>query len=143
MVVPLHFRDYVMNAGLSRVAMRRVGRPFQGRRREEARRQARIDRAGAGKAEQVRFTISVEKYSREWSLIEPQENRSEFIRECVREYPTLSKQVRELKRENVESEAQVVFLRQFKREALEELDRLRTILREHSICSGHPSEVRN
>jgi len=113
--------------------MKRVGRPFQGRRREEARRQARIDRAAAGKAEQVRFTISVEKYSREWSLIEPQVNRSEFIRECVREYPTLSKQVRELKRENVESQADIVFLRQFKREALEELDRLRTILREHSV----------
>ena len=122
-----------MNAGLARTVMGRVGRPFQGRRREQARRQARIDRAAAGKAEQVRFTISVEKYSREWSLIEPQANRSEFIRECVREYPTLSKQVRELTRENVESEAQVVFLRQFKREALEELDRLRTILREHSI----------
>lgn len=113
--------------------MGRVGRPFQGRRREEARRQARIDRAAAGKAEQVRFTISTEKYSREWSLIEPQENRSEFIRMCVREYPTLSKQVRELTWENAESEAQMVFLRQFKREALEELERLRTILRDHSI----------
>ena len=122
-----------MNAVSSRVVMGRVGRPFQGRRREEARRQARIDRAAAGKAEQVRFTISTEKYSREWSLIEPQENRSEFIRMCVREYPTLSKQVRELTWENAESEAQMVFLRQFKREALEELERLRTILRDHSI----------
>jgi len=122
-----------MNAGLPRTAMGRVGRPFQGRRREEARRQARIDRAAAGKAEQVRFTISVEKYSREWSLIEPQENRSEFIRECVRKYPTLSKQVREFKAENDILEAQVEQLIEAHVKAMVERDRLRKILEDHSV----------
>jgi len=122
-----------MNDVLSPVAMGRVGRPFQGRRREEARRQARIDRAAAGKAEQVRFTISTEKYSREWSLIEPQSNRSEFIRMCVREYPTLSKQVREFKAENDLLEAQVEQLIEAHVKAMVERDRLRKILEEHSV----------
>ena len=109
--------------------MRRVGRPFQGRRREEDRRKARIDRARAGKAEQVRFTISVEKYSREWSLIEPNANRSEFIRECVRKYPTLSKQVREL-------QAEIALCRsrdEERRAAILEVNRLHHLLEEHSV----------
>ena len=109
--------------------MERVGRPFQGRRREEDRRQARINRERAGKAQQVRFTISVEKYSREWSLIDPHDNRSEFIRECVRKYPTLSKQVRELK-------AEIAVCRsrdEERRAAIAEVNRLHYLLETHSV----------
>ena len=109
--------------------MGRVGRPFQGRRREEARRQARIDRAKAGRKDQVRFTISVEKHSREWSLIEPQKNRSEFIRECVRNYPTLLRQVAKLEDEKRWSETQAIY----RREAVAECVRLRNLLEQHSI----------
>lgn len=113
--------------------MGRVGRPFEGRRREEARRQARIDRAKAGKAEQVRFTISVEKYSREWSLIEPHRNRSEFVRECVREYPDLNRRVIELKLDKDISEADYKLLRTRYTDALTEIARLNDLLKEHSI----------
>ena len=122
-----------MNSGLPLMAMGRVGRPFQGRRREEARRQARIDRARAGKAEQVRYTISVEKYSREWSLIEPHSNKSKHIRECVREYPTLLREVARLKAENALCEEDKILQRSLKREAMDEVIRLRSILESHSI----------
>ena len=118
-----------MNSGLAVEAMGRVGRPYQGRRREEARRQARIDRAKAGRKDQVRFTISVEKHSREWSLIEPQKNRSEFIRECVRNYPTLLRQVAKLEDEKRWSETQAIY----RREAVAECVRLRNLLEQHSI----------
>ena len=118
-----------MNSGLREKGMGRVGRPFQGRRREEARRQARHDRARAGKKEQVRFTISVEKYSTEWSLIEPQKNRSEFIRECVRKYPTFSRRLAELQREL----ALCRVMQKERRAAVNEVCRLRDILEQHSI----------
>jgi hypothetical protein len=87
-------RDYVKSNISSPTAMGRVGRPFEGRKREAGRRQARIDKKTAGPKEQIRYTINVRKNSREWQLLNPQENRSEFIRECVREYPTLLRQVR-------------------------------------------------
>ena len=118
-----------MNSGLREKGMGRGGRPFQGRRREEARRQARHDRARAGKKEQVRFTISVEKYSTEWSLIEPQKNRSEFIRECVRKYPTFSRRLAELQREL----ALCRVMQKERRAAVYEVCRLRDILDQHSI----------
>ena len=113
--------------------MGRVGRPFEGRQREEARRQARIDRHQAGKKEQVRYTISVEKNSREWSLIEPRKNKSEFIRECVREYYPLSRQLRELMAENDESRALTKMHREQSRELQILRDTLIRILEEHSI----------
>ena len=131
--VYVDIRDYVMNDVLPPVGMRRVGRPFEGRQREQARRQARIDRHQAGKKEQVRYTISVEKNSREWSLIEPRSNKSEFIRECVRKYPTLSKQVRELTAENDILETQVEQSCAAHIRAMLERDRLRKLLEEHSI----------
>ena len=87
-------RDYVKSNISSPTAMGRVGRPFEGRKREEDRRQARIDKKTAGPKEQVRYTINVRKNSREWMLLDASDNRSEFIRKCVREYPTLSRQVR-------------------------------------------------
>ena len=118
-----------MNSGLREKGMGRVGRPFQGRRREEARRQAKKDRAAAGNKSQVRFTISVEKYSTEWSLIEPNKNRSEFIRECVREYPTLLRTVNKLQVEIAEQKALIAGLRKDRAEAA----RLRDILEQHSI----------
>ena len=118
-----------MNSGLREKGMGRVGRPFQGRRREEARSQASPDRARAGKKEQVRFTISVEKYSTEWSLIEPQKNRSEFIRECVRKYPTFSRRLAELQREL----ALCRVMQKERRAAVNEVCRLRDILEQHSI----------
>jgi hypothetical protein len=131
---PLYIsRDYVMNSGLSLAAMGRVGRPFQGRRREEARRQARIDRARAGTGEQVRFTISVEKYSTEWSLIEPQKNRSEFIRECVRKYPTFTRRLHELQQELAVCRS----MAKERRAAVNEVCRLRDLLEEHSIDHRH------
>ena len=118
-----------MNSGLREKGMGRVGRPFQGRRREEARRQAKKDRDAAGKKDQVRFTISVEKYSLEWSLIEPYKNRSKFIRECVREYPTLLRTINKLQVENADSKALIAGLRKDRAEAA----RLRDILAQLSI----------
>jgi hypothetical protein len=118
------------------MGMGRVGRPFEGRRREEARRQRRIDRARAGKREQERFTISVEKYSLEWSLIEPQRNRSEYIRKCVRMYPALSRTVQELKAVIAVLEADKELQRSLKREAQDEVFRLREILESHSIMEA-------
>ena len=131
--VYVDIRDYVMNDVLSPVAMGRVGRPFEGRKREQLRRQARIDRHQVGKKEQVRFTISVEKHSREWSLIEPRSNKSEFIRQCVREYPTLSRKVRELMAENDILETQVEQSCAAHIKAMLERDRLRKLLEEHSV----------
>ena len=122
-----------MNSGLAVKAMGRVGRPFQGRRREEARRQARIDRARAGKKEQVRFTISVEKYSTAWSLIEPQNNKSEYIRECVRKYPTFTRRLHELQQELAVCRS----LAKQRREAINEVHRLQDILDAHSIDHRH------
>jgi len=118
-----------MNSGLREKGMGRVGRPFQGRRREEARRQARHDRARAGKKEHVIFSVSVKKYSLEWSLIEPYKNRSKFIRECVREYPTLLRTINKLQAENADSKALIAGLRKDRAEAA----RLRDILEQHSI----------
>ena len=126
---PFGSRDYVMNSGLREKRMGRVGRPFQGRRREEARRQAKKDRAAAGNKSQVRFTISVEKYSTEWSLIEPNKNRSEFIRECVREYPTLLRTVNKLQVEIAEQKALIAGLMKCRKEAAS----LREIVEQYSI----------
>lgn len=109
--------------------MARVGRPFEGRKRNEARRQAKIDKNRSGPREVVRYTISVRKNSREWSLLEPRENRSEFIREVVREYPTHLRTIRDLKAEIAEYETQVKMLREYQREFF----RLREILEAHSI----------
>lgn len=126
---PFGSRDYVMNSGLREKRMGRVGRPFQGRRRDEARRQAKKDRAAAGNKSQVRFTISVEKYSTEWSLIEPNKNRSEFIRECVREYPTLLRTVNKLQVEIAEQKALIAGLMKCRKEAAS----LREIVEQYSI----------
>ena len=126
-------RGYVMNSGLSVKAMGRVGRPFQGRRREEARRQARHDRARAGKKEQMRVTISVEKYSPEWSVIEPQKNRSQFIRDCVRKYPTLVQSNYKLQQELAQCRALVKMHREQSLELQLLRDTLVRILEEHSI----------
>ena len=128
-IPPPIFRDYVMNNLLSPEAMKRVGRPFEGRKRNEARRQARIDKNRAGPKEVVRYTISVRKNSREWSLLEPQENRSEFIRKIVREYPTHLRTIRDLKAEIAEYETQVKMLREYQQEFF----RLREIVDAHSI----------
>ena len=125
-----------MNSGLREKRMGRVGRPFQGRRREEARRQARIDRAAAAPKKKVRFTISVEKYSLEWSLIEPHQNRSEFIRECVRNYPTHSRTIQELKAEIAALVVDKHLQMKLKREAQDEVFRLREVLESHSIMEA-------
>ena len=101
-----------------------------------ASRQARHDRARAGKKQQERFTISIEKYSLEWSLIEPQKNRSEYIRNCVREYPTHSRTIQELRAEIAVLEADKELQRSLKREAQDEVFRLREILESHSIMEA-------
>ena len=127
------FCGYVMNALLSPTAMGRVGRPYKGRQREQARRQARIDRAAAGKKEQVRFTISCEKYSAEWSLIEPRSNKSEFIRECVRRYPTYTRRLNELQQELAQCRTLLAMHRSQSLELQELRNTLVRILEEHSI----------
>lgn len=113
--------------------MARVGRPFEGRQREEARRQARIDRNRVSKKDMIRYTINVRECSTEWSLIQPQKNRSEFIRKCVREYPTLLRKEAAADAKLAEYELLVAIYGKEKREAVAEVIRLRRLLEQHSV----------
>ena len=66
-------------------------------------------------------------------MIDPHRNRSEFVRECVREYPDLNRRVIELKLDKDISEADYKLLRTRYTDALTEIARLNDLLKEHSI----------
>ena len=120
--------------------MGRVGRPFEGRKREEERRQRRLDRAIAKKnrRQMMRYTICVRDGTKEAKLLglvamAKEGNVSEYVRKTIGEHGPL-------KRENTELQIQVVELMESKQllrerwnEAQHELSRLRGLLEDHSI----------
>jgi hypothetical protein len=78
--------------------MGRVGRPFKGRQREEERRATRAARAQGTPRRWVRYTINVEEGSDIAQTLGNKSNVSDFIRGCIRDNPSLNREVQELRR---------------------------------------------
>jgi uncharacterized phage infection (PIP) family protein YhgE len=120
--------------------MGRVGRPFEGRKREEERRQRRKDRAQAKKnqGQMMRYTICVRDGTREADLLSlvsmaKDGNVSEYVRKTISGYGPLTKEVTELNEKVAELVEINHHLRQDKNALLDEVARLRKLLDEHSI----------
>ena len=120
--------------------MGRVGRPFEGRKREVERRQRRLDRAKAKKhrGQMMRYTICVRDGTREAELLSlvsfaKDGNVSEYVRKTIKQHGPLTKEVVTLNEELVELTETHLLTREKLNEAHEELSRLRGLLEDHSI----------
>ena len=120
--------------------MGRVGRPFEGRKREVERRQRRLDRAKANKhrGQMMRYTICVRDGTREAKLLSlvsmaKDGNVSEYVRKTISNYGLLTQKNEALNLQVAELMESKHLLREKWNEAQHELTRLRGLLEDHSI----------